>query len=195
MKHVVIFDLDHTLYDTDRFKRDSFRILAKLGVAKKRAEDVSRDYFKERQFHHRTFARLLLDDAQKIQHFLKKHEELFLKSENYWYEGVYGFLKELRKKYYIVLLSYGDKDFQLKKISPAYTQMFDEVIVTRRKDKIAQLRRVKNKHSSSKILLIDDADRPLASARALLLSAIRIKKTKKDKKYFDRLVQRIRVLF
>ena len=155
---IVIFDLDHTLMNSEKFKGQLPKI---FGLSKQNFLRSKEKYFIERQDLYSPLKHAeLLYDSQEINKkqltFIKKSLKLLGKDANsYLFSDADLILKNLhREKNYLLLLSHGDCKWQQLKIKGLHIRKyFDRIIITDKK-KIAALKFLKNKRDN--ILIIND---------------------------------------
>lgn len=190
-KNIILLDLDRTLFDTDRFKRDLFHAAKELGVPVRRAKEISSGRFVREEFHQGKYARALFREKKLQRSFLNKCDALFHKAEEYWYDGALDFLKRLKKRHQLFLLSYGDPAYQLKKIPKNLAVLFDQIIITREEAKLKELLQLKKEHPIARFLLLDDSRMAIASARQAGVAALRVKSGPKKRECFETICTKI----
>lgn len=191
-KSVLIFDLDRTLFDTDAFMRDNHAILGKYGISRQRALAVARERFIGRPFHPAEYMSALFDHPHTRKKARMDFLGLLARPEGYWYDGAPVLLKKLKKDFTLVLLSYGTPNFQRAKIGH-YAPLFDRVHITNQKDKKKDLKKIKEFFAGGTHFFFDDKPLALRSARQLGMRAFQVRKSAKDKSYFDMLHKKIKV--
>ena len=118
---LVIFDFDNTLFRTREFWREYlFPHYEKIGIPKElmevafvKATSTKVDYF---------IQRLFIDELyMAFKNYPKKQlKEIFEKAvysklvKKYFYPGSLDIIKKMRKKYNVLLISYGDKNFKTR---------------------------------------------------------------------------------
>ncbi len=189
-KAVLIFDLDQTLFDTVSFIRDNSTLLKKHGISKRRSFAAVRERFATEPFHPKKYIDALFTLAHQRKKALKDFFGLLREPERYWYSGVEDFLHKLKKEHTLILVTYGHRNFQLKKIG-TYSRFFEKIIVTKKKDKEADLQKIKKIFPASAHCFFDDKRIPVKAARSLGMHAFRVKKSPKDRQYFEALHKKI----
>lgn len=136
----IIFDLDDTLYDTARFKKDIERVFVSRGFSK---ADVWESYKKAGfdkgytfEIHLQELAKICRDLEPVA--FLPKLLALF--KEDYIFPWVIKTLKQLRNSHTLVLLTLGEKGFQQLKIENADIKKYFDFIHITEKEKEKLLR-------------------------------------------------------
>ena len=155
---IVIFDLDHTLMNSEKFKGQLPRIFE---LSRQNFQRSKEKYFIERQdFYSPIKHAEFLYDSQEISKkqltFIKKSLKLLAKDANsYLFSDADLILKNLRQRNnYLLLLSHGDRNWQRLKIKGLHIRKyFDRIIITDKK-KTAALKFLKNKKND--ILIIND---------------------------------------
>jgi len=126
-----IFDLDYTLLDTTQYKKDLIEI---LGTTE---EDFA--YFKKRKINYNVEKHLeLLSRYDTREIFFKKNAEVinFLKKiDNYLFPEVKNILKKLSRDHKLILITYGDKDYQELKIKNLEIKKYFKKIIATDQDK------------------------------------------------------------
>ncbi len=114
-------DFDNTIFDTVSFHDDLLKILLKNKIEEK----YIKDYYKKNGVKPLALVNSLCNEV-----ITKEVDELFKKAKDYLYKDAIDFLKAKSFNSYI-LYTYGDLDYQNKKIeNSGILKYFDEVIIT-----------------------------------------------------------------
>ena len=192
-KKIVLIDLDQTLIDTEKIKKDRDVLLRRFGVprgvitsARKRMD--GKLFHPDILFDH---IRRLTGGKYYTPAMKNLYNTLFSKYETYNFPGVSPFLATLSRRYELVLLSYGHRHFQLKKFRQTRLgKFFKEAVVTSNLHKKKDLASFFKKHRSD-VLLIDDSKSVISAARDVGMKAILVRKNGKNKAYYRKLLKRI----
>jgi phosphoglycolate phosphatase-like HAD superfamily hydrolase len=153
---MLIIDFDYTIFDAMKFRKDLAKV---FGLS---FYDFNKFYFSEFKNKKINYSisrhlQILKNQGRKVQNnnFKREADELFTKIDNYLFDGVEKFLKECQKRgFKIVMLTFGDKLWQKKKInSSKIKQYFDQIIITDI-NKAAELSRLKSVRG--KVIIIND---------------------------------------
>ena len=132
----IIFDLDHTLFDTSLYKKDLFDIFLKNGASEKEVLDSYNKHLQEvdGEYSFEKHAEILKKNNKKFNRELALKDFVdFAKSDygKYVSESVRGTLKELKKKNIeIILLTKGAENIQRQKIeNSGIEKYFNEIII------------------------------------------------------------------
>lgn len=118
MKNIYL-DFDRTIYNTDLLYDDMNKIILKYGIKQNVFNDVKNKIFEEP----------VLFDYFKVVEYICKHNNISLKvleelegivnnGDKYVYDDVKKFINSANEqKYKVNILTYGDRRFQLKKLS------------------------------------------------------------------------------
>lgn len=131
---LIIFDFDHTLFDTPRLKAAIQEIFGKHGVDEEmflRTHDESRgegrDWKPERQFE-------ILKNLgiQTVTSICEEFEKVMRESCMFLYEDTMSFLEKAKQDHALVLITYGESQFQEKKLQgcPKMIKYFDKIVIT-----------------------------------------------------------------
>lgn len=170
---IVIFDLDYTLFDTARFKRDGLALFFDMsevefiGYYKKNFKERGLNYSPKKHLEILGWSEeKMAVKLNELDHWLEKEINRYLFPEA---EEILNRFKLAGHK--IVLASFGDREFQEQKISVlkingiSAKEFFDEVIIS---DKIkAELEELK-RFRGEVILLVDDNLREAAGLKEIL---------------------------
>lgn len=137
---MVIFDFDHTLLDTHRFKEAIVGAIAVFGPAKEevrnahersmgRREDRTGIYDPDR---HIELLRESFPDDESMQKARTAIDGVLESTGDFLYPGVEGFLGRLKARgYRLILLTFGNEEWQKKKVgNSGISGYFDDVIAT-----------------------------------------------------------------
>lgn len=122
-RQVVVFDFDHTLFDTTRFKRDLFASLRQFGIPFGAVEQSYRRLMIRRgrfQFDYRLDAHLQLLRQTRIFNHQKARSRMTAvlgHAREYVFDGVPGMLANLRRRgYRLILITRGNRWFNRRKV-------------------------------------------------------------------------------
>ena len=131
----IIFDFDHTLFDTPRLKAAIQGIFAKHGVEAElflKTHDESRgegrDWKPERQFE--ILRSSGISNVEKIQ---GDFEKIMAASCVFLYKDTIPFFKKVNQYHKLALVTYGESAFQEKKLlgCPEFKEYFGKIIITK----------------------------------------------------------------
>jgi FMN phosphatase YigB (HAD superfamily) len=139
----IIFDFDHTLFDTPRLKRAVEGVFVKHGVSRElfcktmeESKGEGRDWKPERQFEI-----LEARGTGNVKNIQRDFEDILGHGEIFLYNDTLPFLERARQAHFLALLSYGEDSFQNAKINGCghVREYFDRVVITQNlyKDKEA----------------------------------------------------------
>jgi len=146
----IIFDFDHTLFDTPRLKAAIREIFARHDVGEEmflRTHDESRgggrDWKPDRQFEI-----LKSLGGSTINLIQREFEKVMSESYMFLYEDTMPFLAKAEQDHVLNLVTYGESSFQKKKLAgcPKLAKYFAEIVITQNlyKDKeVSELARGK----------------------------------------------------
>lgn len=130
MKRKIYIDFDSTLYDTNTFYKDFIKICKEQNVDEISVKKMRKELFnKDSDFNldvlaNNIYSRYNLSDA-----FLNKVNGLY--SDKYLYKDAINFLEKIYLKYPLILLTYGNKEYQYKKIIHSNIERyFKDIIIT-----------------------------------------------------------------
>jgi len=182
----IIFDFDHTLFDTRRLGRELKKSFRKLGISEKLFDDTFRRtegtrgyYYPQRQF------KLIHQQRNEISipKIKERFEEAINKSPAFLYKDALSFLKKWQEKADLFLLSFGETKFQTEKIKQSgIKKFFKEVIVTQDIDKKKPFK--KNFQGNKKIIFIEDNPMALFEVKKSLPEVITVRINRGEEKYF-----------
>ncbi len=126
-----IFDFDDTLYDNMALREDVRRIFKKHGISEQKVEDTYKN------------VRHLYNYEKHVEAVKSIHTEIdtlsILKELNslpfnqYTFYGVHEILENLQQKNKLILLTFGDRNFQQRKLDASgVLAYFHEVVITQK---------------------------------------------------------------
>lgn len=170
---IIIFDLDYTLLDTARFKRDGLALFFNMNETG--FKDYYKKNFKDKGINYSPKKHLeilgwgeeeLVAKLNEFDRWLEKEISRYLFPEA---EEILNKLKQAGHK--IILASFGDEEFQKQKISIlkinqlSVREFFDEVIISDKiKAELAELKRFQGED----VLVVDDNLREAAALKEVL---------------------------
>ncbi len=183
-KKIIVFDLDNTLIDTSRLKKDLFTLAEKSGLSERRIRGA---YKQVRLFSVAKFSRKLFPVSRtKQQLFGKRVGKLLLMPKRYNYPGAARFVQRVRRKHSLFLLSQGDREFQIKKLhQSSLSKLFDRVIITSQPSKATALRALRAQYGD-RLTLLDNSLSVVQAGRQIGIKTIKIKSGKKDAVYYGK---------
>jgi len=155
----IIFDFDHTLFSAKKFYETLKYSFLELKVGEKlfqktyqESKSEGKNYKPSRQFE------LIIKEKPEI--FLRELEESFRKvlgqSKQFLYPDVLPFLKKIKKDFELVIVSYGEEEFQRNKIRKSkITNYFKKVFLSKNVNKISIFKKILN--DDEKIIFVDDS--------------------------------------
>ena len=170
---VLLFDVDHTLVDINKFKKDKSKI---FGITPEENEAQGNELFKNKglNYHpetHIKFLRgsgLIKTDAQEEK--IKKDLQNLIKNiDDYLFPGVEETLKYLKQKgYRMILITKGDLSIQKPKVENSIIKEYFDEIIYEENDKSQNGFIKKLAKSGEQVLIINDrAEQSLAMQKAL----------------------------
>jgi FMN phosphatase YigB (HAD superfamily) len=157
----VIVDLDGVIFNSRKFKGDLFKFISKYSGASLKEIDLF--YEKTRPLRYEKFFENFFksDFRRKIIEFERKH-----KIADYLFAGTHKKLRALSRSFNLILLSYGHKSWQRRKIIEGkLAKYFEQIIVTSERGKHSDLSKLLKKHKISHV--IDDSKLVAVKARSL----------------------------
>ncbi len=170
---ILLFDLDHTLLDIERFKADKSKVF-KLTFEENEAH--GQELFKKHGVGYNPFKHIkFLKDSGHIKNneeenkIKEEFEKLVKNTDNYLFPGAEDTLAYLKGRgYKMVLMTFGDPQMQQPKIDSSCIKKYFEKIICEEKDKTQNdfLKELAN--SNEEVLIINDrADQSLAMQKAI----------------------------
>ena len=158
MKKIIVFDLDDTLFLTQEFKKELIKNFQKIGLPKKIFLKTYLASKKDQRYLGENYQIKLI---KKIfpQYSFKKlksvFEKTFEKAPFFVPEETFKILAELSLKYELILISFGEKNFQRKKIkSSGLEKFFKKIIISSQLYKISSFSRIFRK--KAQIFFVED---------------------------------------
>ncbi len=158
---LVILDFDHTIFNTELFKRYLKTIFMRYNVSSERYEQTY-NYIKKklkRPYDPALHLRLLEGEITDIQSLMTEVNGLVSNSKTYLYDDVISFLESIKDESELFLVSLGTKRFQEAKINSCQINgFFSKIIVTEGDGSFMKdvLKDVINEHRDKKIAIIED---------------------------------------
>ncbi len=145
---LIILDFDHTLFNTSKFKKELFSCLADLGIDSNLFTNTYHQVVNRQQGSYDWDINVHLQCLQKDTNFpleagKKRIEEVINGSAKYLYSDAKWFLKRLNEdNHKLLLASWGNVDFQKKKIQNTGIKKYFERVILSQKSKKQSLERV-----------------------------------------------------
>lgn len=116
---VIYLDFDRTIYNSDLLYNDMNDIIIKYGIDLERFEKAKKEVLKEPILFNYFMVIDYICHSDKISFkIIEELESVINNGNKYIYHDVENFIKKAKSKGYIVnILTYGDLNFQLKKLS------------------------------------------------------------------------------
>ncbi len=187
----ICFDLDHTLLDTLQIRKDIFSLARPYGAGTALLRQAHRDSVGAR-FTPRKFVDFLGFSKHNQAELLKKIWILLSDTRRrYVYPGVSKLLTRLGKIVPLYLVTHGDALYQRIKLQQSgLSHYFSDVIITPQIGKEKILWKL-YRQTHGRILLIDDSRRVRETASRIGFPIIKVRKSYKDGRYFEKLYKRI----
>lgn len=167
---ILVFDLDYTLLDIEKFKADKSLI---FGITPEENERQGEELFKKRGLNYNPETHIeflkntgVIKDAKKTLEGLKN---LIKNIDNYLFPGVKETLAYLKKQgYKLILITLGDLSIQKPKVENSRIKKYFDEIIFEDKDK-SQNERIKDLSKTKEDILIvnDRVDQSLAMQKTL----------------------------
>ena len=183
MKKIIIFDFDNTLFSTSQFKKELIGNFKKLGITQ---EIFEKTYFaskKNKKYQGYNYHIKLIKKIYPKYSF-KQLKDVFKrtlrKSYFFVYPEVLKILPNLSLKYELVLISFGEKNFQRKKIkNSGLEKFFKKIIISSQFNKISSFSKIFRK--KAQIFFIEDNPLVLKAVKKKFPEVITICLTRKKK--------------
>jgi N-acetylglucosamine kinase-like BadF-type ATPase/FMN phosphatase YigB (HAD superfamily) len=181
----LIFDFDHTLFSTKKLYSAFKEAFLKLGVEEnlfwetfEKSKGRGRDYKPERQFK-------LIQKSRpeiKIGKLKKSFEKILKTAPRFLYNDVSAFLKKWSKEADLILLSYGEDNFQKLKIeNSGIKKYFKKIIVTKDIDKTKPFKKLFSENK--KIVFVEDNPQALLKTKASFPQIMTVRINRGEGKY------------
>lgn len=129
MKEKIYIDFDGTLFDTDNFYQEFLHICLKYGITKDKIDLIKAELFKDTLFNIDKMVDYLVLNYNVSSNIKKEVEDLY--SNKFVYDDVVSSLDKLKDKYDLILLTFGEHDYQTKKINGSLLKKyFKDIIMT-----------------------------------------------------------------
>jgi phosphoserine phosphatase len=153
---IVIFDLDYTLFNTNKLKKDIAKI---LNIKIEQYNNICKKCFTDKNIVYNPYKLLRILKSEKrisaVKDYQEKIEGLLKNADKYLYDGAIEVLKNFKKRGdKLVLLSVGYERWQKKKISGLKIKKYFNPIVILEKEKYKNLEFLKKE--KKKVLIIND---------------------------------------
>ena len=126
----IYIDFDGTMFDTNRFYHDFLKICNQYGITDGEVNSLQTQL--GGLFNLDEFAKKIGNDYKLDAEFLKQVESLY--DKKYLYSDVIDFLEKYYQKNDLYILSYGEPNYQTKKINCCHIdKYFKEIIITENK--------------------------------------------------------------
>ncbi|MFA6296395.1 MAG: HAD hydrolase-like protein [Patescibacteria group bacterium] len=158
---IVILDFDHTIFNTELFKRHLKTIFLRYGITSDRYEQTYNYIRKKlkRPYDPALHVRLLEGEITDIKSLMTEVNGLVANSKNYLYEDVISFLESVKDDCELFLVSLGVKRFQQPKIDNCKINgFFTKVLLTEGEGGLKKdiLKDLINENRDKKIAIIED---------------------------------------
>jgi FMN phosphatase YigB (HAD superfamily) len=153
---IIIFDLDYTLLDTEKFNKD---IAKSLGISIKKYNEIRKKHFSDKKIKYDPYKLIkILQDGKHIdsvKNYREKINRLVENVNSYLFPKALEVVKKFKKRGdKIILMSVGDKAWQKQKIGNLKIKKYFDDIVIIKKEKYKNLDFLKKE--KEKILIIND---------------------------------------
>lgn len=129
----IYLDFDRTIYNTDALYGDMNKVLLKYGIQLEEFELMTKYIFKEPVlFNYFKVVKSICLHKHISLDILDELEKIINNGNKYIYNDVVSFLNNSKKLgYRIIILTYGDRSFQLKKLSNLdICDIIDDIVIT-----------------------------------------------------------------
>jgi len=130
MKKNIYIDFDSTIFDTNAFYSDFLKLCSKYNVDEKSVNEIRNKIFlKDSDFNLDILGKNIYSKYILPEDFLNSLESLY--SSRYLYKDAINYLEKQYLKHNIILLTYGNKEYQNKKIiNSNIAKYFKDIIIT-----------------------------------------------------------------
>lgn len=137
MKKIYI-DFDGTLYNTDSFYKDFLDINLKYGISKEEIELIKNNIFKNSLFNIDVLSDYIIKKYNLRNNYKEEVNKLF--NLKYVFDDIIYCLEKLKDKYELIILTYGDYNYQNKKIEGSnLKKYFKDIIITNNKSNVSNI--------------------------------------------------------
>jgi len=180
----IIFDFDHTLFSAKKLFENLKEEFKKAGVSEKLFFETFQKSKGNFGYIHRKQFELITKENPELN--LIKLEETFKKvinrADKFLYPDVLPVLINLKKENELILLSYGEKEFQREKIDNSkITHYFNKIVVTQEINKISELRKILKKKENA--VFVEDNPRALVEAKKYFPDLVTVRINRNEGKY------------
>lgn len=180
MKYYI--DFDNTLFNTEKFYNDLLKIVKKYNINR---NDIEL-YYKNndnRLFNPIIIINNLIKDEKQNKEMQKEIKKFFRDLSIYLYDDTLNFLEVIKKNNELILLTYGDFDYQSLKVNNAgIKDYFDKIIITNKNKGDLDL-------DYKNSVFIDDNKEQIEGLLRKGAKVIRIKR--KGSKYFNDVINNV----
>ena len=130
MKQKLYIDFDGTLFDTDAFYKEFLDICLKYGITKEKIEKIKNEIFSEDNLYNMDkIVDYLINNCGVSSRIIFEVETLY--SNKFVYDDVVVSLEKLKDLYELIILTYGNINYQEKKINGSNLgKYFTDIIIT-----------------------------------------------------------------
>jgi len=130
MKQKLYIDFDGTLFDTDAFYKEFLGICFKYGITKEKIEEIKNEIFSEDNLYDMDkIVDYLINNYGVSSRIISEVETLY--SNKFVYDDVIVSLEKLKDLYELIILTYGNINYQVKKINGSNLEKyFTDIIIT-----------------------------------------------------------------
>ncbi len=157
---IIIFDLDRTIFDTEKFKKDIAKI---LNIPIGRYNKDCKKYFIDKKKVYNPYELLRMLKTEKrifsMKNYKEKIEGLLAVNNRYLFSGAIDVIKKFKKQGdKLILMSVGHRLWQKKKINSLNIEKYFDRIIILEREKYKNLKFLKNDPPAGgdKILIIND---------------------------------------
>ena len=186
---ILILDFDDTLLNTGRLEGECalHMLTLKYGVTNdnfKKAREKLREVYPESPAYYDLKKHLEILSGNNCARRDEMHREVYklirAQLKDFLFDDVVAFLKKQSQNHTLILMTFGDPDFQKHKVaSSGISHFFHELIFTGKEPKAEIIKRVCAKTpKKEKVVFLDDRVWQLSSAKKMnpLLTSVRIKR-------------------
>lgn len=177
---ITILDLDDTLFNTAKFKKDLERVFIKEGTSKKLFKQTYQ-LSKQNKGYWQPEIQLSFIKSYRpeIKTSLIKSQinSLFKDSKKYLFPDVFPFIKKIKRISQLVLLTFGKKDVQLAKVKySGLISFFDKIMIARSLAKEKEISKIlRRTKRQEKVIFIENAVEVIDMTKKLFPQIITIR--------------------